>query len=129
MKLFEELGQVIRVANVKGFERYDADTSEHVHFVCDDFSNDMFSYQRQRWEYYWKICRGNSMSIREHIEQNRQQICERIKHEHPESSVQFNRNYVIQRQMYPWYYNKNIAIKYYMDKLLAMRHVFRKRII
>ena len=35
LKLFEELGQVIRVANVKGFERYDADTSEHVHFVCD----------------------------------------------------------------------------------------------
>ena len=27
LKLFEELGQVIRVANVKGFERYDADTS------------------------------------------------------------------------------------------------------
>ena len=36
LKLFEELGQVIRVANVKGFERYDADTSEHVHFVCDE---------------------------------------------------------------------------------------------
>ena len=35
LKLFEELGQVIRVANVKGFERYDADTSEHVHFVCE----------------------------------------------------------------------------------------------
>ena len=34
--LFEELGQVIRVANVKGFERYDADTSEHVHFVCEE---------------------------------------------------------------------------------------------
>ena len=36
LKLFEELGQVIRVANVKGFERYDADTSEHVHFVCEE---------------------------------------------------------------------------------------------
>lgn len=36
LKLFEEQGQVIRVANVKGFERYDADTSEHVHFVCDE---------------------------------------------------------------------------------------------
>ena len=36
LKLFEDLGQVIRVANVKGFERYDADTSEHVHFVCDE---------------------------------------------------------------------------------------------
>ena len=36
LKLFEDLGQVIRVANVNGFERYDADTSEHVHFVCDE---------------------------------------------------------------------------------------------
>ena len=36
LKLFEELGQVVRVANVKGFERYDADTSEHVHFVCEE---------------------------------------------------------------------------------------------
>ena len=36
LKLFEELGQVIRVANVNGFERYDADTSEHVHLVCDE---------------------------------------------------------------------------------------------
>ena len=36
LKLFEDLGQVIRVANVKGFERYDADTSEHVHLVCDE---------------------------------------------------------------------------------------------
>ena len=36
LKLFEELGQVIRVANVKGFERYDADTAEHVHFVCEE---------------------------------------------------------------------------------------------
>ena len=36
LKLFEELGQVIRVANVNGFERYDADTTEHVHLVCDE---------------------------------------------------------------------------------------------
>ena len=36
LKLFEDLGQVVRVANVNGFERYDADTSEHVHFVCDE---------------------------------------------------------------------------------------------
>ena len=36
LKLFEDLGQVIRVTNVKGFERYDADTSEHVHLVCDE---------------------------------------------------------------------------------------------
>ena len=36
LRLFEELGQVIRVANVNGFERYDADTSEHVHLVCDE---------------------------------------------------------------------------------------------
>ena len=36
LKLFEELGQVIRVANVNGFERYDADTSEHVHLACDE---------------------------------------------------------------------------------------------
>ena len=36
LKLFEDFGQVIRVANVNGFERYDADTSEHVHFVCDE---------------------------------------------------------------------------------------------
>ena len=36
LKLFEDLGQVVRVANVNGFERYDADTSEHVHLVCDE---------------------------------------------------------------------------------------------
>ena len=35
LRLFEEMGQVVRVANVNGFERYDADTSEHVHFVCE----------------------------------------------------------------------------------------------
>ena len=36
LKFFEEHGQVIRVANVKGFERYDANCEEHVHFVCDE---------------------------------------------------------------------------------------------
>ena len=36
LKLFEDLGQVVRVANVNGFERYDADTFEHVHLVCDE---------------------------------------------------------------------------------------------
>ena len=35
LKLFEEQGKVIRVVNVNGVERYDADTSEHIHFVCD----------------------------------------------------------------------------------------------
>ena len=36
LKLFEELGQVIRVANVNGVERYDANCEDHVHFVCDE---------------------------------------------------------------------------------------------
>lgn len=36
LKLFEDLGQVVRVANVNGFERYDADIFEHVHLVCDE---------------------------------------------------------------------------------------------
>ena len=35
LKLFEEQGLVIRVANVNGVERYDANTSDHVHFVCE----------------------------------------------------------------------------------------------
>lgn len=35
LKLFEEQGMVIRVANVNGVERYDANTSDHVHFVCE----------------------------------------------------------------------------------------------
>ena len=35
LRLFEEQGLVIRVANVNGNERYDANTKDHVHFVCD----------------------------------------------------------------------------------------------
>ena len=35
LKLFEEQGLAIRVANVNGNERYDANTSDHVHLVCD----------------------------------------------------------------------------------------------
>lgn len=34
LKLFEQEGKVIRVANVNGNERYDANTSDHVHLVC-----------------------------------------------------------------------------------------------
>ena len=36
LKFFEEHGQVIRVANVNGFERYDANCDDHVHLVCDE---------------------------------------------------------------------------------------------
>ena len=35
LKQFEDMGKVIRVANVNGNERYDANTSDHVHLVCD----------------------------------------------------------------------------------------------
>ena len=35
IKHFEEQGMIINVANVNGNERYDANTSDHVHFVCD----------------------------------------------------------------------------------------------
>ena len=35
LKHFEAQGMVIRVANVKGIERYDANTEDHVHFVCE----------------------------------------------------------------------------------------------
>ena len=35
LKLFEDQGLLIRVANVNGNERYDANTSDHVHFVCN----------------------------------------------------------------------------------------------
>lgn len=35
LKHFEEHGMVINVATVNGNERYDADTSDHVHLVCD----------------------------------------------------------------------------------------------
>ncbi len=35
LKHFEEQKMVIRVANVNGNERYDANCEDHVHFVCD----------------------------------------------------------------------------------------------
>lgn len=35
IKHFEEHSMIINVANVNGTERYDANTSDHVHFVCD----------------------------------------------------------------------------------------------
>lgn len=35
IKYFEEKGMIINVATVNGNERYDANTSDHVHFVCD----------------------------------------------------------------------------------------------
>jgi len=35
LKLFEEQGMAIRVANVNGNERYDANCEDHVHFVCN----------------------------------------------------------------------------------------------
>ena len=35
IKHFEEQGMIINVANVNGNERYDANTSDHVHFACD----------------------------------------------------------------------------------------------
>lgn len=36
LRFFEEHGQVIRVANVNGVERYDANCEDHVHFVCNE---------------------------------------------------------------------------------------------
>ena len=36
LKFFEEHGKVVRVANVKGSDRYDANCEEHVHLVCDE---------------------------------------------------------------------------------------------
>ena len=36
LRFFEEHGQVIRVANVNGVERYDANCEDHVHLVCDE---------------------------------------------------------------------------------------------
>lgn len=36
LRFFEERGQVIRVANVNGIERYDANCEDHVHLVCDE---------------------------------------------------------------------------------------------
>ncbi|MBE6662916.1 MAG: transcriptional repressor [Ruminococcaceae bacterium] len=35
LKLLKEQGKIIRVANVDGNERYDANCEDHVHFVCD----------------------------------------------------------------------------------------------
>lgn len=35
IKHFEEQGMIINVANVNGSERYDANTSDHAHLVCD----------------------------------------------------------------------------------------------
>lgn len=35
IKYFEKQGMIINVATVNGNERYDANTSDHVHFVCD----------------------------------------------------------------------------------------------
>ena len=34
LKHFEEQGMIINIATVNGNERYDANTSDHVHFVC-----------------------------------------------------------------------------------------------
>ena len=36
LRFFEEHGKVIRVATVKGADRYDAHCEEHVHLVCDE---------------------------------------------------------------------------------------------
>ena len=35
LKLLEELGMVKKVTSVNNVERYDAMTSDHLHFVCD----------------------------------------------------------------------------------------------
>ena len=36
LRFFEEHGKVVRVANVNGSDRYDANCDEHVHLVCDE---------------------------------------------------------------------------------------------
>ena len=36
LKHFIEQGMAVRVANVNGVERYDANCEDHVHFVCDE---------------------------------------------------------------------------------------------
>lgn len=36
LRFFEEHGKVVRVANVSGSDRYDANCEEHVHLVCDE---------------------------------------------------------------------------------------------
>lgn len=35
VRQLEEIGQIIKVANVDNHERYDANCEDHVHFVCD----------------------------------------------------------------------------------------------
>ena len=35
LNLFKEQGQVISVATVDGVERFDANTKDHVHFICN----------------------------------------------------------------------------------------------
>ena len=35
IKHFEEQGMIINVTSVNGNERYDANTSDHIHLVCD----------------------------------------------------------------------------------------------
>ena len=51
LKLLEELGMVKKVTSVNNVERYDAMTSDHIHFVCDkcgavmdlpEFDQDLF---------------------------------------------------------------------------------------
>ena len=51
LKLLEDLGMVKKVTSVNNVERYDAMTSDHIHFVCDkcgsvmdlpDFDQDQF---------------------------------------------------------------------------------------
>ena len=36
LKLFQQQGQVMSVATVKGIERFDANTESHVHFICSN---------------------------------------------------------------------------------------------
>ena len=36
LNLFKEQGMAISVATVNGVERFDGNTSPHVHFICDD---------------------------------------------------------------------------------------------
>ena len=36
LRFFEEHGKVVRVANVNGSDRYDANCEEHVHLVCNE---------------------------------------------------------------------------------------------
>ena len=38
LNLFKEQGLAISVATVKGVERFDGNTGDHVHFICNDCS-------------------------------------------------------------------------------------------